>query len=134
VNLTVFRDGREQKLNVKLGELNPKSDQSRPDSGQPSDAQGDRRFGLSVEPLTPDRAGELGIRRGTQGLVVTAVEPDSSAAEAGVRPGDVIVEANRQPVRSANDLRQALQRSGSKPALLLVNREGQTVYLTLRAP
>ena len=67
------------------------------------------------------------------GVAVTAVDPEGAAAAAGIRQGDVIEEVNRKPVRTAEDLRAALRASGSRPALVLVNRRGDSLYLTLTA-
>ena len=64
---------------------------------------------MSVEPLTPALADELGVRKGMQGLVVRGVDPRGPAARAGVQPGDVIIAVNRQPVRSASEIGTALK-------------------------
>lgn len=128
--LTVFRDGREQKLNVTLGELPAPERQERDGSGGQS--QGSGRFGLTLQPLTPELAGRLGLDTTEQGLIVTRVEASGAAAEAGINQGDVIQEVNRQPVRTLADFNAAISRSGSRPALVLINRRGATLYLTLR--
>jgi hypothetical protein len=47
-------------------------------------------------------------------------------------PGDIIVEADRQPLRSTADLEAALRSAQARPVLLLVNREGQTVFVAVR--
>ncbi len=83
-------------------------------------------------PLTPDIAQQLGLPSGTQGVVVDAVDPAGAATAAGILRGDVIQEVNRQAVRSAADLKAALDKNGNKPALLLINRRGSTVYLAVR--
>jgi S1-C subfamily serine protease len=62
-------------------------------------------------------------------VVVTRVDPAGPAAQAGVQAGDVIQEVNRQPVRSPGEVRDALQRSGNRAAVLLVNRGGQPIYI-----
>jgi S1-C subfamily serine protease len=62
-------------------------------------------------------------------MVIRDVDPSGLAAEAGIRPGDVIMEANRQPVRSTADLQAALAKGGR--TLLLVNRQGRTSYITI---
>jgi S1-C subfamily serine protease len=130
--LTVLRDGREQTLNVTLGEL---PTDSHPPGDQPNDEQssnGGGKFGLTLQPLTADLAGRLGVDTNAHGLVVTQVDPSGIAAEAGIRQGDVIEEVNRQAVQSPGDFNVALQRSGSRPALLLVNRRGSVIYMTLK--
>ena len=63
------------------------------------------------------------------GVIVADVDPTGTAAEAGIQPGDLILEVNRQPVRSHAEIRAALQKSGSKPVLLLVARDGKTYSL-----
>jgi len=123
--LTILRGGKEQVVTAKLGELESRDrpgaiERGKDDSG---------RFGLGVEPLTSDRARELGVRAKT-GVVVASVEPGSRAADAGLRPGDVIEQVDRKPVSSIDDLRAALN-SGSEPALLLVHRGQTTVFLTV---
>jgi serine protease Do len=67
-----------------------------------------------------------------QGLVVTDVDELGAAADAGIREGDVIVEANRQPVRALADLQPTIQNTGSKPLLLLINRGGNTLFVSVR--
>jgi S1-C subfamily serine protease len=91
------------------------------------------KLGIRVEPLTPALADRLDVRSGVQGLVVVALDPAGPAADAGIRENDVIEEVNRQQVRSVTDLQSALQRSGNKPALLLIHRGGASIYVTVRS-
>ena len=129
VRLTVLRDGRTLDLSARLAELTA----SRDEDERPAPGGGESgSFGLSVQPLTPELADRLGVR-GAAGVAVTAVNPDGPAADAGIREGDVIEEVNRKPVRDAQGLRTALRASGERPALVLVNRRGDSLYLTLTA-
>lgn len=131
VTLTLLRDGREVRVALTLGELPARTaTQGQQEGDQDSGDTG--KYGLTVEPLTPDLATRLGLKATDQGLVVSQVDPNGPAAEAQIQPGDLIQEVNRQPVRNANEFRAALQRSGARPALVLVNRRGRTIYLTLR--
>jgi serine protease Do len=129
VTVTFARDGAEQQAKVKLIELDSDAVPARGDGG--SGEQGAPTLGIGVVPLTPELAAELGLRRGTQGIVIQSVDPNGPAAEAGLRPGDVIQEVNRQPVRTPQEMRAALQRSGNRAPLLLVNRQGQTQYVSV---
>jgi S1-C subfamily serine protease len=109
--------------------LTPQSARSQ---GQQEDGgEGNARLGITVTPLTPDLADQLGLRRGTQGVVVQSVDPSGPAGQAGIRAGDVIQEVNRQPVRSPEEVRAVLQKSGGRPPLLLINRGGQTVFVPI---
>ena len=130
VTLTINREGREQQLSLTLGELPAEANRRGGDEG--GGPSGGGKLGISVEPLTPEMAARLELRSGTQGLVVTGLDENGPAAEAGIRQGDVIEEVNRQPVRTVADLQSALQRAGTRPVLLLVNRRGNSVYLTVR--
>jgi len=127
VTLTISRNGNQQQIKVNLGTLTPQSAQAA--QGQGNGEQDAGKLGITVEPLTPDIAQQLGLRRGAQGLVVDSVDPSGAAAQGGIEQGDVIQEVNRQPVKSASDLQQALQQSGNRPPLLLINRGGQTVFI-----
>jgi serine protease Do len=131
VRLTVLRDGRERQLTARLAELTASAGEGAEPAreGTPSGA-----FGLSVQPLTPELAERLGLSAGTRGVAVTAVDPQGAAADAGIREGDVIEEVDRKPVRNAEELRAALRAAGSRPALVLVNRRGDSLYLTVSAP
>ena len=130
VTLTVLREGKEQQIRVKLGSLSANAENTAtPGSDQQSGTP--PLLGLSVEPLPPQAAKQLGIRSG-QGALVVAVDPAGPAAEAGIQEDDVILEVNRQPVKSAADIKAQLARSGSRPALLLINRDGQNIFLTVQ--
>ena len=125
VRVTVQRDGKEQVLNATLGALQPAG------NTPAADAEGEREgtFGLSVEPLTANRARELGIEV-TSGLVVGTVTPGGRAASVGLRPGDVIEQVDRKPVTTGEELRAALK-NGSRPALLTVHRGGVTMFVAI---
>jgi serine protease Do len=124
--LTILRDGKERVVTATLEEL--PSDSSR-SVDRSSRKTGSGRFGIAVEPLTSARARELGVNA-KQGVVIEEVEPGSRAANAGLREGDVIEEVDRKPVKSVEELRAALE-SGDRPALLLVHRGANTVFVTL---
>jgi Do/DeqQ family serine protease len=131
VNVKATRDGRETSFQVALAEL--------PDSRRPSTEENDSssgantgRFGMSLQPLTADMASRMGIPANEQGLVVSRLDPNGSAAEAGLRQGDLIQEVNRRPVRNVTEFTAAVAQSGSRPALLLVKRGEATIYIPLR--
>src|SRR5687767_11853953 len=131
VSLTLLRDGRETKVQLKLAELPARAPEGGAEGSGPGGADSSK-FGMTLEPLTPDLASRLGLEANEQGLVVSRVDPAGSASEAGVRQGDVIQEVNRQPVRTIQEFNAATQRSGARPVLVLLNRRGTVIYLTLR--
>jgi serine protease Do len=134
VDVTASRNGRDQDFQVALSEL---PDRQRPDSEDEDTSStgstGNDKFGLSLQPLTPGTAQRNGLEANDEGLLVTKLDPSGSAANAGIRQGDLIQEVNRQPVRTIVEFNAAMQRSGAKPALVLVKRRNNVVYLTLKA-
>src|SRR3990172_5104825 len=65
------------------------------------------KLGLTVQTLTPDIAQNLGVGEDVKGVVVTTVEPGTSADDAGLRRGDIILEVNRQAIEDLGDYRKA---------------------------
>jgi serine protease Do len=130
VVMKVLREGKTVVLSPTIARLVDKEEVA---AGGPEGPQGRDRLGLAVEPLTPQLAQELGTPQ-KHGLVVRSVQDGSPADEAGLRPGDVITEVNREPVKSVEDLRRALEKrtSAASTTLLLVHREGSAIYLTLK--
>jgi serine protease Do len=135
ISLRIWREGSEQELRPSLGEFTAEERVSRSPEETSSLPTGidDAKLGIAVQPLTPALAEQLGISADTQGLVVTEVESFGPAADAGVQPGDVIEQVNQRPVDSVTDLGAAIEHSGKKPLLLLVNHRGSTFFVTLRA-
>jgi Do/DeqQ family serine protease len=115
VSLTLFRSGQERQVSVRLAEM-PRTAQD--DSSAPTPAAARGALGLALQP-------------GDSGLEVTNVDPSGPAADAGIRVGDVVEEVNGAPVKSSADVRAALGKSKGKPALVLVRRGEQTLYVAV---
>jgi serine protease Do len=87
-------------------------------------------LGLTLRPLTPEKAKELGID--SKGLVVEKVEPASSGADSGIRANDIILEVDRRPVDSLQDYVDILKAHTQEDALLLwVRRDKLTIYVSV---
>ena len=78
-----------QQVHARLGLLESKGNAA----PEPEGTGGRQQPGISVQALTPELATQMGLRRGAQGLVVQDVDPSGPAAEAGLKSGDVILEA-----------------------------------------
>lgn len=129
VTLAVFRDGHERQVKATLKELSTK--QQAAESGSSGGGRSGGVLGVTVEALTPEIAAQLGLPANTRGVVVAQVDPAGPAAEAGVEAGDVILQVNRQPVKSPVDVKAAIAKSGSRPILLLLSRQGQNMFVTV---
>ena len=96
------------------------------------DGNGESGFGMSLSPVTPQIARQLELPPTSSGVVVTEVQPDSVAANAGIRPGDVIKRVNGKEVASIDSVRSALTtQSNGKPALVMVSRQGANLFVAL---
>jgi len=126
VTLTVWRNGSQRQVSVRLGELTAQALNESPATGESGD-----KLGVTVEPMTAALASQLGLSPKTQGLAIASVDPNGAAARAGLQEGDVIQQVNLRPVRSIADLHDALQQSANRPPLLLIDRGGQRVYLAV---
>jgi serine protease Do len=132
--LTLLRGERELQIQAALGELKVEKVKAdiQNESAPGRTVNDPSKLGIGVEPLTADAARRLELPAGTQGLVITQVDPSGAAAAAGLERGDVIVQVNQQPVRSVAELKAAVERRGTRPALLLMNRQGASIYLTVK--
>jgi serine protease Do len=129
-NLKVLREGSTQQIAVHLGEF-PSNERASHDHNQDGE-QNAVLEGVQVENLTADTAQELKLPAQTKGVVVDQVSGDSKAAEAGLERGDVIQQVNHKPVASISDFKQAMgTASKDSPVLLLVNRQGNTLFLAV---
>ena len=86
---------------------------------------------MAVSPLTPQVAEELELPRTETGLVVTDVDPAGVAASVGIQAGDVIKRVNDREVTTVPALRAAMATRTDKPALVLVNRRGASLFVAL---
>jgi serine protease Do len=124
VKLKVLRDGNEHDLNVKLAEMPTETAMAKPEGDDSTKAL----EGVQVSNLSPEIADQLGLPTSTKGVVVTDVDPSSKIADSGLRKGDVIQEVNHQSVKNISEFQSALKKGGTDP-LLLVNREGRTLFI-----
>ena len=124
--VVVKRDGKEKTFAVKVGEL--KEPEVQASSGKPS--EGPAAFGMRIQNLTPEIAEQLGLED-EKGVVVSGIEPGSPAEEAGIRRGDVILEADKQPVKDVKELQERLGEA-KKGTLLLIRRGDATLYVAVK--
>ncbi len=129
VALTVIRGGRTETISARLVERERVGAQSARAEG-PAES-GPASFGMALAPLTPDVAEQLDLARTETGLAVMGVDPGGAAAAAGILPGDVIKRVNGRDVGSMPTLRAALAERQDKPALVLVNRQGSSLFVAL---
>jgi Do/DeqQ family serine protease len=130
-DVVILRDGSEKHVTVKLDEATA-SKSARARDSEPESSDDKTALGVAVAPLTPELAERAQASKNAHGLLVEDVNPDGRAAAAGIQTGDIIQEVNRQPVKSVDELRSALKKSSDKPTLMLIQRQGNNLFLTVR--
>ncbi len=140
VPVEVIRNGQRRTLNLTIAErpsdeelarLNGLEVEGEAEADKPEDAESSGQasarasLGLSLQTLTPELARRGGLTGDVRGVVVTGLDPNSDAAQKGLRAGDIIVSVNRAPANSPDAVSQAVdaaRRSGRSSVLLLVRR------------
>lgn len=104
-SVKIYRNGAPKTIPITLGELALEAGETsaKPDNSAPAPAKADALDGVSVDDLTPHVRRVLGLEHGMAGALITDVDRVSNSYEAGLRPGDIILEINRQPVANAGD-------------------------------
>lgn len=128
VPVKVLREGSEKTLQVKVQEL--------PGENVALNNRGDSRDegslnGVAVADIDTRAREQFRIPEDIDGVVVTDVAPDSEAAQAGVRPGDVVLEINRKPVNSAEQAVELTKNADEKRTLLRLWRDGGSRFVVV---
>ena len=140
VPVTLWRKRAENTVQVKVGKLDESdqqqaSAQDSPKKATQSDAGVVKTLGLTLSGITTDLKDKFSLADGSKGVVVVDVAKDSPAAAKGVRPGDLIMEAAQEEVKSPGEVSSKIEeakKSGRKSILLLVERQGDLRFIALR--
>jgi len=125
VEVEVIRKGVKKSFTVKLGELKGEKETQVLSEARPN-------LGLTIKEITPELAKNLRLSE-TSGLVVFQVKDNSPAAEAGIRPGDIILEVDQGPVMDIEQFSRKIETYKSGDTILfLIKRRGATLYLTVK--
>lgn len=118
INLTILRDGKTIQVPVDIG-LYPK-EQTLVTLAK------ENKYGFDVANLTPEIAQSLGFHE-DKGVVITKVDPNSSAAWAGIKKGSLIIAVNQKKVSNIDEFNQALESTEKNKPLLLLLKQGDAV-------
>lgn len=122
----IIRDGEKRLVKLKVAKL-PGSSEEVAKASKPALQ---RKLGIEAQNMTPEIRKQIGAKA-KKGVVISNVLPDSPAEMAGLRRGDVILEANHKAVANTEQLREALKKGENKGNLLVVERRGTTFYVAL---
>jgi serine protease Do len=132
VNLKLLRQGKEKSITVTLAEMKPEM-MSRGLQEEGGEAE-KSALGMMVQELTPNLARNFQIKDAT-GIIVVQVEQGSPASDAGIRPGDIIMEINGVALQTMKDYQAQISQAKPGSALrFLVKRRGKTLYVVVEVP
>ena len=136
VKVKLLRQKKEVEVDVLIAEL-PKKLAEAPsrnaENPEENEEESSALTGLVVRQLTPDLAARLGIDESEKGVVVVKVDPNSKVFEAGIRPGDIVLQINQKNIATIEDYKKAASKlRATERALLLIRRKGEDLIVTVR--
>ena len=133
VELDVIRDGENRTIRATTAERTASALRGDVSGGPEALASNDDGVlnGVTVDDLKPQVRNQLNLPARLKGALITEVDPASAAAKAGLRPGDVILEINRQPVTSAREAVELSAKAEGKKTLLRLFSRGTTLFVVV---
>ncbi len=133
VKVKVLRQKKEVDLEVTIAELPKKLGEGPIEETGGGPEESNALSGITVRQLAPELAKRFGIGDGESGVVVVKIEQGSRAFEAGLRPGDIVLQINQKDIATIEDYKNAASRVKSKDrTLLLIRRKGADLFLTIK--
>ena len=135
VKLTMWRDGKEQEVDLKIAALSlnrPAPPQPEPEKPKPPPSVD--ALGLKLSKLSPDLRKQFSLPDAAKGVVITEVPQNSPAAAQALRPGDLVIAVGHEAVSAPEEVQQkaaAAKKSGRKNVLVRVEREGNSRFVAL---
>ncbi len=135
VKLSMWRDGKDQEVEIKVAALNSNRPASPPpEPEKPKPPPSIDALGLKLAKPTAELRKQFSLPDTTKGAVITEVPQNSSGAVQGLRPGDLVVAVGHEAVGSLEELQQkvaAARKNGHKNIILRVEREGNARFVAL---
>ena len=135
VKLSVWRDGKEQEVELKVAALNPNRPAPPPSEPEkPKPPTSVDVLGLKLTKLTAELRKQFSLPETAKGVVINEVPQNSPGAAQGLRPGDLVIAVGHELVGSLEEVQQkvaASKKNGRKNVLVRVEREGNTRFIAL---
>jgi serine protease Do len=136
VKVTLWRDGKESAVDVKIGPLNPDklATPAAPAAPPQKDIATVDAVGMSLAKVTAELRRELELSEDTKGVVVVDVDDESAAAKRGIQAGDVVAAIGREAVTTPEQVVEkveAAKKAGRKSILVRIERDGAGQFVPL---
>lgn len=123
IEIKVLRDEKEKVFQIVIAERKERKELA--DAGKIKEY-----FGMTAQEITPEIAEHLGLSD-TKGVIVSHVKEGSPADNAGIKSGDIILQANRVKVSSIKDYLRGISRKGAKDSCLLLIKRGKVSFFVV---
>jgi serine protease Do len=138
VEVTIWRDGKEEKTRITVGRLDPEKllAAGRGPSPEPSEPERPQTgaLGLALAPLTPELRQRFELDDATKGVAIVDVAEDSPAGRKGLQSGDVIVSVGTDPVSEPGQVAERIEtakKAGRQSVLFRVQRDGSAQFIAV---
>jgi serine protease Do len=137
VDVSLWRNGKEQQVKVKIGELDETAvaavaEQPEKETPEPAKVEA---LGMSLAEVTPDLREKFQLDQEASGVLITGVAEGSAAAEKGLRAGDVVVEVDQKEVGTPKEVEAqitAARNGNQRVVTFLIYRQGDFQWVALR--
>ena len=121
-------------INERLDALLPKKlAEPAPDEEAANEQESTALAGIVVHEITPDIARRFGLDEDARGVLIIKVDQAGKAFEAGLRPGDIVLQINKKDIATIEDYKKAASRlKGKERILLLIKRKGEDLFVTIK--
>lgn len=132
VSVDVLRQGKEERLTLKLGRFNDDRVASLQTGDDARSGAASDRLGATLEPVTPAARQQLGLEDSVEGVVITSLDGGGRAADAGLAVGDVILQIGDTAIRTPNDVDRAMSATGTNAVLMQIERNGAKIFVGVK--
>jgi serine protease Do len=128
VKIDILRNGKAETISLTVGTMSEEGQKA------PAPEEEKTSWGMTVQQLTPQLAQQLGLEPESTGVLITGIQSGSPAEDAGLQPGDVITQINKQEIKDLSDYQQALKQVKKGENLLLLIRRGSGAFYVVLTP
>ena len=132
VKVEVLRQGEPETVTMQLGRFDDERQAALDAGARPDEGKASEKLGATLATVTPTAREQLGLGDDATGVVITSLDDDGLAADAGLAVGDVILQVGTEPVTSPGDVEAALDAAKNDAVLLQIERQGAKIFVGVR--
>ena len=132
VKVEVLRQGEPETVTMPLGRFDDERQAALEAGSQPDEGKASEKLGATLATVTPAAREQLGLGEDATGVVITSLDGDGLAADAGLAVGDVILQVGTEAVTTPHDVDAAIDAAKNDAVLLQIERQGAKIFVGVR--